>query len=108
MKCCSFRPKHLEKHYNRMSERFYCLQGIDDVNLKQVFLNSFPKSLANEAYRALEAKNTTVAQASLGGLYQLIMNALTKLCKQKQFFVEFEKTGRRLGSTCNDKRLKIK
>uniref|UniRef100_A0A251TWY6 Putative zinc finger, CCHC-type n=1 Tax=Helianthus annuus TaxID=4232 RepID=A0A251TWY6_HELAN len=108
MKCCSFRPKDLEKHYNRMSERFYCLQGIDDVNLKQVFLNSFPESLANEAYRALEAKSMTVAQASLGGLYQLIKNALTKLCNQKQFLVEFEKTGRRLGSACNDKHLKIK
>ncbi|KAF5791447.1 putative transcription factor interactor and regulator CCHC(Zn) family [Helianthus annuus] len=108
MNCCSFRPKDLEKHYNRMSERFYCLQGIDDVNLKQVFLNSFPESLANEAYRALEAKSMTVAQASLGGLYQLIKNALTKLCNQKQFLVEFEKTGRRLGSACNDKHLKIK
>ncbi|KAJ0888866.1 putative viral movement protein [Helianthus annuus] len=108
MKCCSFRPKDLEKHYNRMSERFYCLQGIDDVNLKQVFLNSFPESLANEAYRALEAKSMMVAQASLGGLYQLIKNALTKLCNQKQFLVEFEKTGRRLGSACNDKHLKIK
>ncbi|KAL9994508.1 hypothetical protein Hdeb2414_s0002g00065751 [Helianthus debilis subsp. tardiflorus] len=50
MKCCSFRPKDLEKHSNRMSERFYCLQGIDDVNLKQVFLNFFPESLSNEAY----------------------------------------------------------
>ncbi|MFS7976539.1 hypothetical protein Hanom_Chr10g00893651 [Helianthus anomalus] len=91
-----------------MSKRFYCLQGIDDVNLKQVFLNSFLESLSNEAYRDLEAKNMTVAQASLGGLYQLIMNALTKLCNQKQFFVEFEKTGRRLGSVCNDRHLKIK
>ncbi|KAJ0781133.1 putative transcription factor interactor and regulator CCHC(Zn) family [Helianthus annuus] len=108
MKCCSFRPKDLEKHYNRMFERFYCPQGIDDVNLKQVFLNSFPESLSNEAYRALEAKNMTVAQASLGGLYQLIMNALTKLCNQKQFLVKFEKNRRRLGSACNDKHLKIK
>nr|GEW97190.1 putative reverse transcriptase domain, viral movement protein [Tanacetum cinerariifolium] len=29
-----------------------------DVNLKQVFLNSFPESLRNEAYRALEAINS--------------------------------------------------
>ncbi|KAF5797001.1 putative transcription factor interactor and regulator CCHC(Zn) family [Helianthus annuus] len=108
MKCCSFRPKDLEKHYNKMSERFYCLHGIDDVNLKQVFLNSFPESLSNEAYRALETKNMTVAQASLGGLYQLVMKALTKLCNQKWFLVEFEKTGSRLGSACNDKHLKIK
>ncbi|KAK1406173.1 hypothetical protein QVD17_41461 [Tagetes erecta] len=107
MKCCSFKQKDLEKHYNRMSERFYCLNGIDDVNLKQVFLNSFPESLTNEAYRMLENKNQTVANVSLGGLYQLIMNALTKLCNQQRFLAEFEKTGRRLGSACSDKHLKI-
>ncbi|GKB76449.1 hypothetical protein Tco_0943344 [Tanacetum coccineum] len=35
MKCCSFQKKDLEKHYDRMSQRFYCLNGVDDVNLKQ-------------------------------------------------------------------------
>ena len=108
MKCCSFQQKDLEKHYNRMSERFYCLNGVDDVNLKQVFVNSFPESLSNEAYRSLENKGMTVAQASLGELYQLLMNALSKLCNQKKFLVEFEKTGKRLGSACNDKHLRIK
>ncbi|GJS47538.1 putative zinc finger, CCHC-type containing protein [Tanacetum coccineum] len=52
MKCCSFQKKDLEKHYDRMSQRFYCLNGVDDVNLKQVFLNSFPEShWKPEAYR---------------------------------------------------------
>nr|GEW78744.1 putative reverse transcriptase domain, viral movement protein [Tanacetum cinerariifolium] len=32
-----------------------CYHSLDDVNLKQVFLNSFLESLRNEAYRALEA-----------------------------------------------------
>ncbi|KAJ9562153.1 hypothetical protein OSB04_007313 [Centaurea solstitialis] len=36
MKCCSFRLKDLETHYNNMSKRFYCLKGIDDTNLKQI------------------------------------------------------------------------
>nr|GEU83962.1 putative zinc finger, CCHC-type [Tanacetum cinerariifolium] len=68
MKCCSYRKKDLEKHYDRVSQRLYCLNGVDDVNLKQVFLNSFPESLGNEAYRALEARNVTIAQTSLGEL----------------------------------------
>ncbi|GJV52727.1 hypothetical protein Tco_1448468 [Tanacetum coccineum] len=80
MKCCSFQKKDLEKHYDRMSQRFYCLNGVDDVNLKQVFLNSFLESLGNEAYRDLEARNVTIAQTTLGELYQLILNALAKLC----------------------------
>nr|GEV74926.1 putative zinc finger, CCHC-type [Tanacetum cinerariifolium] len=65
MKCCSFQMKDLEKHYDRMSKRFYCLNRVDDVNLKQVFLNSFLESLRNEAYRALEARNVTIAQTTL-------------------------------------------
>ncbi|GJS21715.1 putative reverse transcriptase domain, viral movement protein [Tanacetum coccineum] len=108
MKCCSFQKKDLEKHYDRMSHRFYCLNGVDDVNLKQVFLNSFPESLGNEAYRALEARNVTIAQTTLGELYQLILNALAKLCNQKKFLAEFERTGKRLGTACDDKYLQIK
>lgn len=42
MKCCSFKRKDLQKHYDRMSKRYYALNGIDDVNLKQAFLNSLP------------------------------------------------------------------
>ncbi|GKD54736.1 hypothetical protein Tco_1288123 [Tanacetum coccineum] len=85
-----------------ISPRFYCLNGVDDVNLKQVFLNSFPKSLRNEAYRALEARNVTIAQTTLGELYQLILNALAKLYNQKKFLAEFERTGKRLGTACDD------
>ncbi|GJS83600.1 putative reverse transcriptase domain, viral movement protein [Tanacetum coccineum] len=81
---------------------------IDDVNLKQVFLNSFPESLGNEAYRALEARNVTIAQTTLGELYQLILNALAKLCNQKKFLAEFERTRKRLGTACDDKYLQIK
>nr|GEW79520.1 putative zinc finger, CCHC-type [Tanacetum cinerariifolium] len=108
MKCCSFQKKDLKKHYDRTSQRFYCLNRVDDVNLKQVFLNSFPESLANKAYRALEARNVTIAQTTLGELYQLILNALAKLCSQKKFLVEFERTRKCLGTTCGDKYLQIK
>nr|GEY23456.1 putative zinc finger, CCHC-type [Tanacetum cinerariifolium] len=65
---------------------------VDDVNLKQVFLNSFPESHGNEAYQALEERNVTISQTTLGELYQLILNALAKLCNQKKFLAEFERT----------------
>ncbi|GJW31600.1 hypothetical protein Tco_0051632 [Tanacetum coccineum] len=82
-KCCSFQKKDLEKHYNCKSQRFYYLNGVDDVNLKQVFLNSFPESFENEAYWALEARN-------------------------KKFLAEFERTRKCLGTACDDKYLQIK
>ncbi|GJZ99352.1 hypothetical protein Tco_0671903 [Tanacetum coccineum] len=77
------------KHTTHAKEEFLKMK-LDDVNLKQVFLNSFPESLGNEAYRALEARNVTLAQTTLGELYQLILNALAKLCNQKKLLAEFE------------------
>lgn len=38
MRCCSYKRKDLETHYERMSKWFYAINGIDDINLKQLFL----------------------------------------------------------------------
>ena len=40
MKCCLFERKDLEKHFDRMSRRYYSFNGMDDVNAKHTFLNS--------------------------------------------------------------------
>ncbi|GKA44183.1 hypothetical protein Tco_0736907 [Tanacetum coccineum] len=66
------------------------------------------ESLRNVAYQALEARNVTIAQTTLGELYQLILNALAKLCNQKKFLAKFERTGKRLGIAGDDKYLQIK
>ncbi|GJX59958.1 hypothetical protein Tco_0291348 [Tanacetum coccineum] len=66
-----------------MSHRFYCLNGVDDVNLKQVFLNSFSESLRNEAYQALEARNVTMAQITLGELVHFARNCPDKKRSQE-------------------------
>ncbi|GJS27310.1 hypothetical protein Tco_0487930 [Tanacetum coccineum] len=60
---------HAREEFLKMKYCFYYLNGVDDVNLKQVFLNSFTESLGNEAYQALEARNVTIAQTTLGELY---------------------------------------
>ncbi|GJS28656.1 putative zinc finger, CCHC-type containing protein [Tanacetum coccineum] len=95
------------EHTTHAREEFLKMK-LDDVNQKQVFLNSFLESLRNEAYRALEARNVTIAQTTLGELYQLILNALAKLYNQKKFLAEFERTGKRLRTACDDKYLQIK
>ena len=48
MKCCSFEMRDLERHFDQMSRRFYTINGMDDVNIKRTFLNSFPKPLGDE------------------------------------------------------------
>nr|GEY22170.1 putative zinc finger, CCHC-type [Tanacetum cinerariifolium] len=75
---------------------------------QSLFLIYQRNSLGNEACRALEARNVTIAQTTLGELYELILNALAKLCNHKKFLAEFKRTGKCLGTACDDKYLQIK
>ncbi|ESQ39483.1 hypothetical protein EUTSA_v10001272mg [Eutrema salsugineum] len=108
MRCCSFKRKDLEKHYERMSKRFYALNGIDDVNMKQAYLNSLPEPLGNETSRILSLKNMTLSQASLGEIYQISLAALEKLCNYQKFFKELQEQGKLLGRACDRPELSIK
>lgn len=76
MKCCSFKLKDLEKHYDKMMKRFYCIHGIDDVNLKQDFLNSFPELFGVEAQKILIVKQGTLQTAFIAQLYKLVRDVL--------------------------------
>ncbi|GJZ46294.1 putative reverse transcriptase domain-containing protein [Tanacetum coccineum] len=56
----------------------------------------------------LEGTSPQDEKQPLESSVQLILNALAKLCNQKKFLAEFERTGKRLGTTCDDKYLQIK
>ncbi|VVB04430.1 unnamed protein product [Arabis nemorensis] len=83
---CSYKRKDLERHYERMSTRFYALNGVDDVSLKQAYLNSLPEPLGNETSRVLSLNNMALNQVSLGEIYQMSLAALKKLCNHQKFF----------------------
>ncbi|KAL0420819.1 UNVERIFIED_CONTAM: polyprotein [Sesamum latifolium] len=53
MKCCSLKRKDLDFHFKRMSEKFYMLNGLNDPNLKHVFLASLPQELQPEIQRMI-------------------------------------------------------
>ena len=80
MKCYSFERKDLEKHFDKMSRRFYIFNSMDDVNSKHTFLNSLPEPLGNETLRMMNLQKITLQQASLGEIYQHVLIALKKLC----------------------------
>ena len=80
MKCCSFERKYLEKHFDRMSRRYYSFNGMDDVNVKHTFLNSLPEPLRDETLRMMNLQKITLQQASLGEIYQHVLIVLEKLC----------------------------
>ncbi|CAI8609583.1 unnamed protein product [Vicia faba] len=45
MKCCSLKTKDLDKHYHRMSQRFYLLNGYNDPSLKNTYVSSLPHEI---------------------------------------------------------------
>ncbi|KAL4628338.1 hypothetical protein ACB092_05G230500 [Castanea dentata] len=108
MKCCSFERKDLEKHFDKMSSRYYAFNGMDDVNSKHTFLNSFPEPLGDETLRMMNLQKITLQQASLGEIYQHVLIALEKLCNQRKFLSEIDKIHSKLKDNCKKKDLQIK
>ena len=108
MKCCSFERKYLEKHFDRMSRRYYSFNGMDDVNVKHTFLNSLPEPLGDETLRMMNLQRITLQQASLGEIYQHVLIALEKLCNQRKFLSEIDKVHSKLKDNYRRKDLQIK
>ena len=105
MKCCSFKRKDLEKHFDRMSRRYYSFNGMDDVNSKHTFLNSLLDPLGDETLHIMNLQKITLQQASVGEIYQHVLIALEKLCNQRKFLSKINKVIANLktivkGKTC--------
>ena len=107
LKCCSMDKRDLEKHYKKMTQQFYQIGGINDPNLKQAFLSSIPDPLGEETFRLLSGTGRTLADATIGEIYQLVLKALEKMCSQHKFIQEFMKQSKKLGKVCSQKDLRI-
>lgn len=70
LKCYSLMVKDLDEHFKMVHQRFYLIGGLDDPNMKQVYLNQFPEPLGAETLRYFESQQIGLAQVSLGDLYQ--------------------------------------
>ena len=108
MKCCSFERKDLEKHFDRMSRRYYSFNGMDDVNAKHTFLDSLPEPLGDETLRMMNLQKIALQQASLREIYQHVLIALEKLCNQRKFLSEIDKVHSKFKDNCRRKDLQIK
>lgn len=100
LRCCSYKPSDLEEHFQKASLRFYILNGIDDPNLKQAYVNSVPEALRKEALRWLEHDRQTLSSVTFGQLHQYIMKALNKLCSNWKFMQDFQRTGKHIEKSC--------
>ena len=91
-----------------MTQIFYYIGGIDDVNLKQALLTSIPGPLSQETYRQIQTKGKQVATMSLGEIFQNVMLSLEKLCTQQKFLKEIQAASTYLGDSCQRQDLFIK
>ena len=108
MKCCSFERKDLEKHFDRMSRRFYSFNSMDDINSKHTFLNSLPEPLGDETFHMMNLQKITPQQVSLGEIYQHMLITLKKLCNKGKFLSKIDKVHSRLKDSYKRKDLQIK
>ncbi|KAH9668365.1 hypothetical protein KPL70_021385 [Citrus sinensis] len=83
MKCCSLKRHLLDAHYKRMSILFYKLNGFNELSLKHVFIASLPTELQPDLQRKLTATNLSIADISMGKIFQMAMLSLDKICEQK-------------------------
>ncbi|KAK4380908.1 polyprotein [Sesamum angolense] len=107
MKCCSLKRKDLHFHFKRMSEKFYMLNGLNDPNLKHVFLASLPQELQPEIQRIITSTRRDVTQLSLGEFHQMTFASLDKLCEQQSFFKDLMDKKAILKKACSKSHLEI-
>ncbi|KAL0455492.1 UNVERIFIED_CONTAM: polyprotein [Sesamum latifolium] len=85
MKCCSLKRKDLDFHFKRMSEKFYMLNGLNDPNLKHVFLASLPQELQPEIQRMIASTRRMLHSLASKALLKKACNKshLEIQCKKK-------------------------
>jgi hypothetical protein len=90
MKCCSLLPKDIDRHIDRMTKRFYLLNGINDLSLKHVFFASFPEELQHDIEKLIDSTKRSFESFSLGELSHIVKEAFKLLCEKhaatKRFF----------------------
>ncbi|KAH9792703.1 hypothetical protein KPL71_004235 [Citrus sinensis] len=107
LKFCSLKRHLLESHYKRMSILFYKLNGFNEPSLKHVFIGSLPSELQPDLQRQLTATNLSIADISLGKIFQTTMLCLDKICEQKEFFKDLMADKKPFSEACKKPYLQI-
>ena len=66
-----------------MSILFYKLNGFNDPSLKHVFIASLPSKLQSDLQRKLTSTNLSIADISLGKIFQMAMLCLDKTVSRR-------------------------
>ncbi|XP_057984608.1 uncharacterized protein LOC131169402 [Hevea brasiliensis] len=69
-------------HYQRMVQRYYLLNGYNDINLWHTYITSLPEALKPELHRSIAA----TLHAMNGEIHQMTLACLEKMCEQQKLF----------------------
>nr|KYP69085.1 polyprotein [Cajanus cajan] len=108
MRCCSLEKEDLDRNYQRMSQRFYQLNGMNDASLKNTYVSSLPEELQEEMWRILQQSNKDVLQMTMGEIYQTSISALDKICNQQRLFKKMIDEQPKYKKVCKKGYLQIK
>ncbi|CDP22087.1 unnamed protein product, partial [Coffea canephora] len=99
MKCLSYDRHDLNKHFKKMLQLFYSLGA--DINLKQPFVSSLPKPLADGAEMYIHNKYGSILNITIGQIKQAVFLSLDDLCHKRKVIREYHK-----GDVCLDQACK--
>ncbi|RDX66831.1 hypothetical protein CR513_54356, partial [Mucuna pruriens] len=108
MKCCSIKIKDLNKHFQRMSQRFYILNGLNDPSLKNTYVASLPKEIQPELNRMVMAAQKDFSAMTMGEIHQMTQEDVDKLCRQHKYFSDIMNQKGKFRKACKKPYLEIK
>ena len=86
MRCCSLKIKDLDRHFKRMNQRFYLLNGLNDPSLKNTYVASLPEEIQPELNKMVATAQMDFSTMSMGQIHQFTLEVIGKLCRQHQYF----------------------
>ncbi|WVY95102.1 hypothetical protein V8G54_034190 [Vigna mungo] len=100
--------KDLDRHFKRMLQRFYLLNGANDVSLKNTYVASLSAQLQPELNIMAMATQKDFSTMTMGQIHQMTKEVVDKLCRQHQYFFDLMNNKGKFGKACKKSYLEIK
>ncbi|KAG5091353.1 hypothetical protein JHK82_050131 [Glycine max] len=108
MRCCSLKIKDLDRHFKRMNQRFYLLNGLNDPSLKNTYVASLPEEIQPELNKMVATAQMVFSTMSMGQIHQFPLEVVEKLCRQHQYFYDIMNKKVKYSKACKKPYLEIK
>ncbi|XP_057989380.1 uncharacterized protein LOC131172506 [Hevea brasiliensis] len=91
-----------------MTQRYYLLNGYNDVNLRHTYIASLPEALQQELHRSIAATRRAMNAITIGEIHQMTLACLDKMCEQQKLFKDIIDNSKALKNVFQKSHLAIK